>query len=452
MPAVNHRWRPPAHARGILALILFFFAGLLGSRPGAAALEVQEIASPAGITAWLVEEHSVPLVAIRFAFLGGASQDPPGKEALAGMMADLLLEGGAGDLSPRAFKEKMSRLSTNLSFSCARDGIYGELETLSQRMAPSAELLRTALVNPRFDATAIELVRAQHMSDLALAANNPEQLAVNRWYAEAFAGHPYARPVDGTPESVARITGEDLRAAHGNLLGRNVLHVVIVGDIDKGTAGNTLDAIFGALPATANVTDIARIVPRALPAPAVVEKDFPLATATFGLPAPRSDQQDFPAAQVLNHIIGSGDFDSRLMEEIRVKRGLAYSVQTKLFSDTIISVMVGGLATKNAAMGTALGVLKDVFVDMARKGPTQAQFDRAKRYLTGSYLLDFDTNAKVAGSLLTFQLDGRGPDYLTVRNKRIAAVTLADIKRVAEQVLKPERLVVVVVGKPVLGP
>jgi zinc protease len=449
MPVAIHWLRHRQHACGVLAVILVVVS-LLASRSEAVALEVQQLTSPGGIKAWLVEEHSVPLVAIRFAFLGGASQDPAGKEALAGMMADLLLEGGAGDMSPQVFKEKVSRLSTTLTFSCARDGIYGELQSLSKRIAPSAELLRQALVSPRFDAKAIELVRAQRLSDLALAANNPEQLSVNRWYAEAFFGHPYARPVDGTPESVARIVGEDLKMAHANLLARDALRVVIVGDIDRGAAVNVLDAVFGELPAIAKVAASVPIEPRQLPAPAVVEKDFPLATATFGLRAPRSDQADFPAMQVLNHIIGSGDFDSRLMEEIRVKRGLAYSVQTKLYHDTMISVMVGGLATKNEAMGTALGVMKNVFVDIVRNGPTQSQFDNAKGNLTGSFLLDFDTNAKVAESLLGFQLEGRGPDYLLVRNQKINAVTLADVRRVADQVFKPDRLVVAIVGKPAL--
>jgi len=228
------------------------------------------------------------------------------------------------------------------------------------------------------------------------------------------------------------------------------LQIVIVGDIDKRAAADTLDAVFGGLPEKARTKRVEKVDPRALPGPVVVDKDYPLATATFGLPSLRSDDPDFPALQVLNHIIGSGDFDSRLMEEIRVKRGLAYSVQTRLLRDSITSLMVGGVATKNEAMGTTLGVMSDVFADMARNGPTPAQFDNAKRYLTGSYLLDFDTNAKVANSLLRIQLDGESPDYLLARNRKINAVTLQDVRRVAENVLKPDRLVVTIVGRPKL--
>jgi zinc protease len=169
------------------------------------------------------------------------------------------------------------------------------------------------------------------------------------------------------------------------------------------------------------------------------------------MPSLRSDHPDFPALQVLNHIIGSGDFDSRLMDEIRVKRGLAYSVQTRLLRDTITSLMVGGVATKNEAMGAALDVMRDVFIDVARNGPTPSQFDNAKRYLTGSYLLDFDTNAKVANSMLGIMLDGESPDYLSSRNQKIDAVSLDDVRRVAATVLKPDRFVVTIVGKPNLA-
>jgi zinc protease len=431
-------------------LLALLVASLAAAAP-ALALNVEEITSRQGIKAWLVEEHSVPLAAIRFAFMGGSCQDPPGSEGQAAMLSDLLTE-GAGELPAQAFKERLAELGTRLATASGRDALYGGMEALSKRFAPSVELLRMALTSPRFDDDAVERIRAQRLTDLALAANDPIKLARNRWYAEAFSGHPYARPLDGTPESIAAITPAALKAMHGELLAKDVLKVVIVGDIDKQRAADVLDSLFGALPDRAKANHIARIEPRAVEAPVVIDKDYPLATATFGLPSLRGDSPDFAALQVLNHVIGSGDFDSRLMEEIRVKRGLAYSIQTSLLRDTVTSLLVGGLATKNEVMGTALGLVKDVLAETARNGPTRAQFDNAKKYLTGSFLLDFDTNAKVAGSLLTIQLLGEGRDYLVTRNRRIAAVTLDDVKRVAQQVLKPERLVVTVVGKPKLSP
>jgi len=431
--------------------LLCVLAGVLVAPPDARALKVDEIASQGGIKAWLVEEHSVPLVAIRFAFGGGSSQDPPGSEGLAVMVSDLLGE-GAGELSADAFKERLALLGTRLSTSCGRDALYGGLETLSKHLDASLEMLRLALLTPRFDAEAIERIRAQRLNDLAQAANDPTKLALERWYLEAFPGQPYGRPMDGTPQSVAKITASAIKTKHAQMLAKDVLRVVIVGDIDRSGAAAALDHIFGGLRASSNGPPTEKLTPGIVPAPVVIDKDYPLATATFGLPSLRSDDPDFPALQVVNHIIGSGDFDSRLMEEIRVKRGLAYSVRTSLLRDTVTSLLVGGLATKNEAMGTALAILKDVLLDVSRNGPTQAQFDNAKRYLTGSFLLDFDTNAKVAGSLLSLQLLGEGPDYLTHRNQRIGAVTLEGVTRVAREVFKPERLVVTIVGRPKLQP
>jgi zinc protease len=436
--------------RGVLLAALALF-GLLAAAVPARALKVEEIATPQGIRAWLVEEHSVPLVAVRFAFLGGSALDPQGSEGLAAMVSDMLTE-GAGDMPAQAFKERLAELGTHLTIASGRDAFYGSMEALTKRFAPSLALLRLVLLSPRFDADAIERVRAERLNDLALAANDPTKLALNRWYAEAYPGNAYGRPVDGTPESVGRITAAALKAMHGRLLARSVLRVVVVGDIDKAGAASALDGVFGALPESTGAAPVARVEPRAIGAPVVIERDFPLATATFGLPSLESNDPDFPALQVVNHVIGSGDFDSRLMEEVRVKRGLAYSIQTSLLRDTATSLLVGGVATKNEAMGTTLGIVKDVLADMARNGPTPAQFDNAKRYLTGSFLLDFDTNAKVAGSLLTIRLLGEGPDYLVVRNQRINAVTMEAAKRVAARVLKPERLLVTIVGKPSLGP
>jgi len=429
-----------------LGLLLTVFALGLGASPGLA-LTVEEIVSPKGIKAWLVQEHSVPLIALKFALAGGASQDPSGKEGLATMVADLLTE-GAGELSEEAFKAQVSALGMRLSLSAGRDAIYGGLDTLSKRFAPSAELLRLALTAPRFEEDAIERVRSQRLTDLAIAANEPNRAAVERWYQEAFPGNAYGRPADGTPQSVARIVRDDLTGQHAKLFARDVLKVVIVGDIDKAAAAVALDSIFGDLPERAKVNLLVKVEPRAAAAPVVVERELPSATAAFGLASIASDHADFPALEVLNHIIGSGDFDAVLTEEIRVKRGLAYSVQTALVHDSITSLLLGAFSTKNDTMGSALDVLKEVLVKTARDGPNPGQFENAKRYLTGSFLLDFDTNAKVAGSLLSIWVDGEGPDYLKRRNQKIDAVTLADVKRVARDVLKTDALSVTIVGKP----
>jgi zinc protease len=452
-PVLSHsssRQRPRRPLRFIVQLACVLMSLVAGTAP-ALALIVDQVVSTNGVRAWLVEDHSRPLIVIRFAFVGGAAQDPKGKEGLATMVADLLTE-GAGDLSAEAFKRQLSGLGARLSISSARDAVYGGLETLSGRLGPSAELLKLALVSPRLHPEAVDRVRAQRLTDLALSANNPSSVALDRWYVEAFRGQAYGRPVNGTPESVGRITNDDVNTQHARLFAKDVLKVVIVGDIDKGAASEILDLIFGGLPAQAQLVPLERIEPKPLPAPVVVTQDQPLATAAFGLASLSPDDPDFPALQILNHIIGSGDFDSRLMEEVRVKRGLTYAIATSLVSDAVTSVLVGGFSTRNETMGTALGVLRDVLTSTARDGPTPAQFENAKRYLTGSFLLDFDSNAKAAGSLLAIRLDGHRPDYLQTRNQGIERVTIEDVRRVARDVLRTDRLIVTIVGRPELPP
>ncbi len=222
--------------------------------------------------------------------------------------------------------------------------------------------------------------------------------------------------------------------------------MVIVGNIDRVRATTALDRIFGGLPAMATLAAVPKLEPRQISAPLIITKDLPLATSAFGTIAPPPTHADFPALQVLNHIIGSGDFDATLMEEIRVKRGLAYSVAVSLINDAAASVMLGGMATKSENQNEALSVLKQVLQRTSADGPTAEQVDNAKRYLTGSYVLDFDTNTKLASSLLRLWLEGRGPEFIDARNEAIRRVTIDDVRRVARGMLAWDRYNLVIVG------
>jgi zinc protease len=413
-------------------------------------LTIEEIASSKGIKAWLVTERSVPVVAIRYAFLGGALQDPMHKEGLARFLAATLPE-GAGDLPAAAFKQRYLSLGSRLSATSSKEAVSGVLLSLRDQLSRSVGLFHLMVTSPRFDSDAIERKRAELLADLATEAHAPAKLALNRWYAEAFAGHSYARPQQGTPDSIAAITTDDVKAQHGRLFAKDVLRVVIVGDIDRSAAAEVLDRAFGDLPDAAQIIPIDKIAPRSISAPVVVDMDQPTSSAVFGVPSLSVDDPDFPALQILNYIVGSGDFDSRLMDEIRIKRGLAYAINTRLISDSLAPLVLGEMTTKNENMGIALDLVREVFASIARDGPEEAQFETAKRYLTGSFLLDFDSSARMADSLLTLWLRNKTPDYLTTRNRMIEAVRLDDVRRVAGNLFARERFIVAVVGKPKLG-
>jgi zinc protease len=426
--------------RVLLLLLVVPFAGAAD-----AARKVEQIESPGGVKAWLVEERSIPLISIKFAFEGGAMQDPADKGGLAGLLGSLLTE-GAGNLDSDAYARRMAEEGVQIAFSVARDQIYGGLDTLAGRLDASAELLRLALSAPRFDADAIERVRQQQIASLELAANEPRAISLDAWHAATFPGHPYGRSSNGTAATVRASTAADIKALHKRLVARDRLRVIIVGDIDKARAIVALDRIFGQLPAKAALASLPKLEPRRVAEPVIVAKDLPLSTAAFGTPTLPPIHADFPALQVLNQIIGSGDFDATLMEEIRVKRGLAYSVAVSLINDPTASIMLGGMATKSENMREALSVLRASLERIAGEGPTAEQVDNAKLYLTGSYVLDLDTNTKLANSLLRLWIGGRAPEFLDTRNDAIRRVGLADVRRVARDVLAWERFNLVVVG------
>lgn len=412
----------------------------------AVARTVHELTTPSGIAVWLAEEHSIPLVALRFSFDGGALRDPPGKEGLAGLMAALVTE-GAGDLDSQAFARRMADEGAEISVSAARDQVYGGLDVIAKRLPEAADLLRLTVTAPRFDADSLERVRTQRRSDLELAASDPKSIAFNRWYAESFPGHPYGRPVNGEPKTLAALTRADAVAAHRQLFVRRTLKVVIVGDLDKAAAIEQVERIFGSLPRGEPLPALAKVDVKAFSPALRITMNQPLATAAFGTAALAVRDPQYPALQVLRQIVGSGDFDSTLMDEIRVKRGLAYSVSLSLLHDQTASIMLGGMSTKNESMNKALDVLREVLSTIAANGPNDAAFENAKRYLTGSYLLDLDTNAKLAGSLLGLWLDGRTPSFIEQRNQLIERVTLADVKGIAARILEPSRLNITVVGR-----
>jgi zinc protease len=434
--------------RTFVLAIAVIVAMLAAAQSPVHAMKIQPVKSPGGIEAWLVEEHSVPLMAMRFSFEGGSSQDPIAKPGLANFMVSMLDE-GAGDIDSRVFHERMEDIAMRMSFEDGRDQIFGSFETLTTNRAAAIDLLRLALTRPRFEEGDIERIRGQILTNLAFADKDPNKIADKAWNAAAFPGHAYGRPTGGTLDSVKLITRDDLVTAKRQQFARSGLKVVVVGDIDAKSLGALLDTVFGELPLTAELVDVPKVLAKGGGELKVVEMPVPQSVAIFGLPAMARKDPDFMAAFVLNQILGGGGFASRLMEEVREKRGLAYSVYSYLAPYRATSLFAGGVATKNDQIATSLKVIKDELKRMVDTGVTQTELDNAKSFLTGSYALRFDTNSKIATQLLAISQEGLGIDYVERRNAEVTAVTMDDLKRVAKRLLQPDQLLVTVVGQPV---
>ena len=410
-------------------------------------MTIQNITTKAGIRVWLVEERFVPLVAMRFSFEGGSAQDPADKTGLANFMSGLFDE-GAGDLDSEAYQARMEELAMRMSFDAARDRFFGSFESLEENLGDASAMLKLAVNRPRFDVDAIERVRRQILSSLAAAARNPDRVVGQRWMADAFASHPYGRPTQGTPETIAAITAEDFRVFHQRLFARDTLRVVVVGSIGALETMALVDDVFGDLPAQATLEPVADAMPQPQEKLVVVDMPVPQSVARFGAPGILRKDKDFMPAFVLNHLLGGGGFSSRLMEEVREKRGLAYSVYSFLQPMERAAIFMGGVATKNEEMAQSLEVIRGELRRLSADGPSKDELEATKSHLIGAFALRFDTNSKTADQLLYFLNENLGADYVDRRNDEIAAVTLEDVKHVAKRLFDNDDLFVVVVGRP----
>ena len=411
--------------------------------PAQATTKVQRVVSPGGIEAWLVQEKSVPLVAIDFAFEGGANQDPASKPGV-GTMTAALLDEGAGELDTRAFQERADRSAVEISFRTQRDHVRGSLRVLRDKLDEGSELLRLALTAPRFDAEPIERTRAQMLTSLRRETTNPNDIASRTWWRLGFPDHPYGRPLNGTLESVPGIVRDDLTEFMRRVFARDRLKIGVVGDIDAATLAPLLDRIFGALPAKADPRPVPPAQLGAVGQKVFVELDVPQTVLSFGgLGIARKDP-DFIPAFVVNHILGGGSFSSRLYKEVREKRGLAYSVYSYLLPLERTALIMGGTQTRSDRADETLGLIQAEIRRLAESGPTEEELEKAKSYLKGSYALNFDTSGKIAAQLVQIQLDELGIDYFERRNGLIDKVTLADVRRVSKRLLDGGFLVTVV--------
>jgi zinc protease len=436
----------PSLSHTVLRRATVAIVALVVSAAPALATTIERVISPGGIEAWLVREPAVPLVAVEFAFAGGAAQDPLGKAGTATLVAALLDE-GAGDLDSKTFQDRLERKAIELSFHADRDHIRGSLRTLVENRDEAFDYLRLALTAPRFDPADVEINRAQVLSILRRAATSPTDIASLRWWETAFAGHPYGRPVDGSVESVPTITVADLKAYTHRVLARDSLRIAIVGDIDAETVKTMLDRVFGALPAKPDLAPIENAVPQGLGRRVVVSLDVPQSVVDFGGTGISRNDPDFMAAYIVNHILGGGSLSSRLYHEVREKRGLVYSVYDSLVWLDHAAVFLGGTATRAASTGETLDLIEKEIHRLAESGPTAEELAKAKAYLNSSFVLNLDTSSKIASFLVQMQLDDLGIDYVARRPAMIDAVTLADAQRVAKRLLDGG-LLVTVVGKP----
>jgi zinc protease len=443
---VSFRRRAFQAARRRVALVATFVALILVPAT-AQAIDIQRVVSPRGIEAWLVEDHRVPVISLQMAFRGGSALDPVGKEGLSQMVAALLDE-GAGSLDSQEFQRKLEDYSIRLGFSAGTDSFGGSLSTLSKNRDVAFDMLRLSLTLPRFDDGPRERIESQMLAAIQAASENPRRIASETFYRVLYPDHPYGRSARGTRRSIERITKEDLENFVATRFGRDRLLVAVVGDITADDLKPLLDKAFADVRGKTGPIELPFVEPKATGDVYVVPKTIPQSVLTFGHAGIMRKDPDYYAAYVLNSIFGGGGLTSKLMEEVREKRGLAYSVYTSLVPYDRSALMVGGAATRNEKVGETIDIIRHEWAKLRDEGVSDKDLADAKTFLTGSFLTRISSTGRMANLLLGIQLEDLGIDYIDKRNGYIDAVTQEDIRRVAKRLLEPGKLTFVIVGAP----
>lgn len=412
------------------------------------AMEIRKVVSEKGIVAWFVPDKSVPLVAMSFAFRNaGSATDPDGKEGLAEMTSGLLDE-GAGDMKSQAFQRALEDIAAQMSFSAGRDTFTGQLRTLTAEREKAFDLLRLALNAPRFDEAPVKRIQSQMLASLRQQAKNPRKLSGRLWSETVFPGHPYSKPSNGTEETVATLMADDLKSFIRDRFSRDRLIIGVVGDISEDELKRRLDDVFGGLPKTGPKFAIPDTAPAGGGKTLIVRKQIPQSMMILGHAGFKRDDKDWYAALLVTRIFGGGGLSSRLYEEIREKRGLAYSVYAYLSPMEHSALLAGGVATQNARAAESLSVIRAEWQKLAEAGITAKELETAKTYMNGSFPLRLGSSRGIANMLVGIQISELGMDYIKERPSLINSISLEEANRVAKRLYKAEDLTVVIVGDP----
>ncbi|MGB7286506.1 MAG: pitrilysin family protein [Salaquimonas sp.] len=413
----------------IMALLLWGAGHSLAN-----AIEIQQVKTPSGITAWLVEDYTVPLISFSMEFKSGNVQDPEGLEGLTSILAAMMDE-GAGDLDTAALKAELEDRGIEIGFSSSADDFSGGMRILASEKNRAFELMQMILMQPRFEASSLERIRSAFISAEERGKSNPDTILGNRFRDALFGGHVYGREARGTAESLSKITREDLISHHNNMLAKDNLYIGVVGAISRPELIDLIEATFANLPDEANLKEISDFVPE-FGKREHISFPSPQTKVSLALPGMKRENPDFFAAHIMNHILGGGSFSSWLYEEVREKRGLVYGIGTNLTTLDHSAYLAGGFATKPEQAKEALSIMQAEIERMANEGPSADELEAAKKFVYGTYAINnLDTSSKIANVLVGLQSSELGIDYINTRGASIEAVTLDDIKRVAKELL-----------------
>lgn len=400
-----------------------------------------------GARIYFVRTTELPLVQLRLVFDAASSRDPEGKSGVAVFTNGMLRQGAEG-LDADQIALGFERLGAELGTSAERDMAVVELRSLSDKklLDPALDLLATVIAKPTFPEDALARERSRALVGLQRDEQQPEAIVEKAFWRALYGEHPYARHPLGTPETVRAIARADLVAHHARYYTGANAWLAIVGDASTGQAKDIARRVLGALPKGEPAPPLPPV-----PARSKLDRltiDFPAQQShlRLGQPGIARDHPDYFPLIVGNYTLGGGGLVSRLADEIREKRGYAYSVYSYFLPMRSRGPFVLGLQTKNAQRDDALKVVRKVLEDFVAEGPSARELEAAKKHLTGSFPLRLDSNKKIADNLALIGFYGLPLDYLDTFIPRVEAVTAEQVRDAFRRNVNPRALATVIVG------
>lgn len=422
-------------------LVLIF---LLSITKAYAMVPVIDVPFSAGV-AWFSPTNQAPVITIKLHFPYGSSQDPAGKEGLAELTAQLLME-GAGSMDADAFNEALQENAIRLDVSAERDGLDVTVYTLTETLGQAVDMTRLLLTQPRLHEKDLERIKKRQLSYLAYEKQTPASVAGKALWQQALADHPYATPTGGTEESIQAITRNDIKQFAANALTLGGLRVGASGDVTPQTLATHLDMLLEGLPA--GQTDTPHTPATLTPAVKRIVMDVPQTTIMVMFPGISRQDPGFYPWVLADSIMGGSGFSSRLMENLREKQGLTYGIASGLSLNVLGNFWIIQMSTRNDKAGQAWQAIQAELARAAETGFTDQELQTAKDYENGAFALQLDSTRKLAGILISMQIQGLGQDYLKNRPAFLDAVSLDALNTTAKTLFNPQNFTAVFVGNP----
>lgn len=411
-------------------------------------LDIQEVKTTNGFNAWLVEDHTLPIISIKFSFKGAGSKNATkDKQGITRLLSSTLDE-GAGNYDSQAFQQALLNHSISLSYSSNRDHFSGELLTLTKYKDKAFELLKLSINEPTFSDDAVMRMKNAISSNIRNKISNPEWMAYRVLLDKAYSGHPYALNSGGTLTTIPSLSRDDLINYKNNYLTKDSLVISAAGDINASELAILIDDIFSHLPDNSKASNIPSIEIQNGGNIFLYELDIPQTIIEIMQPGIDRSSPDYFTAQLLNFILGGGGFGSRLTEELREKRGLTYGVYSSFSMRDHADAMTVSTSTKNETAKECLDLIQSELNKLKVALVSDKELSNAKSYLIGSMPLTLSSTSNITSLIHNLQIDDMPLDYLDTRANKLNAVTKEDIKMLAKKLLAPEQLTISLVGKP----